>query len=273
MNIVVFVKPVPNPEYYNKITIDQQTKRLVRDGIPAIINPADKCALEYGLQLKQKFGGTVTVISMAPLFNQYELEKCLAMGADDAFLVSDRAFGGADTWATSYTLSKVMEKLAVKPDLILCGNDSADGATSHVPSQIGEWLAVPHLSNIIDIFEVTQDNLKVFKKVENGTIQYDVALPALLAVTKDSITPRLLSAYGIKALRDKHVQVLTREDLSVEDSKIGLQGSPTQPGEIMVLDLKRGSVELCGNQKEIALQVIDIMKKAGIKVERGEREC
>lgn len=273
MNIVVFVKPVPNPDYYNKITIDQQTKRLVRDGIPAIINPADKCALEYGLQLKQKLGGKVTVISMAPLFNQHELEKCLAMGADEAYLVSDRAFGGADTWATSYTLSKVMEKLPVKPDLILCGNDSADGATSHVPSQIGEWLSLPHLSSITDIVDATVDNLKAFKKVESGTIQYDVVLPALLAVTKDSIRPRLLSAYGIKALRDKQVNVLTREDLSVDDSKIGLEGSPTQPGEIMVLDLKRKSEEIYGNDKEIALQIMNIMKKAGIKVERGEQEC
>ena len=273
MNIVVFVKPVPNPDYYDKITIDTKTKRLVRDGIPTVINQADKCALEHALQIKENNGGTVTVISMAPMFNAYEMEKCLALGADNAYLVSDRAFGGADTWATSYTLTKALEKTGIKADLILAGNDSADGATSHVPSQVGEWLSLPHLSNITSIADVSKESVKASKLIETGSILYEVKLPAVLAVTKNSIEPRLMSAYGVKSLRNKEVTVFTKDDLPVDESKIGLVGSPTQPGEIMVHNMKRNSVALDGTESEIAQQLIDIFKKAGVKVDGGEIPC
>ncbi|MBV1758551.1 MAG: electron transfer flavoprotein subunit beta, partial [Dethiosulfatibacter sp.] len=129
MNIAVCVKPVPDSEYYDKITIDPKTKRVNREGIPTIINTMDKHAIEAALQLKEKHGGKVTVFTMAPDSAVENLRRVLAMGADEAFLCSDRALGGADTWATSYTLFKAMEKTGPF-DLILLGNETEDGGTA-----------------------------------------------------------------------------------------------------------------------------------------------
>jgi len=268
LNIVVFVKPVPDPAYYHKISVDPVKKTLMRDGIPAVINPTDQNALEYALNMKEQYGGNVIVISMAPLFSQGVLKKCLAMGADKAYLISDKAFGGADTFSTSYTLSKAMEKTGVKADLLLCGNESADGATSHVPSQIGEWLGCPHIANVSSI-EIADGKALVSKKMESGSITYKVKLPALFAVGRDSNSPRLATAYGIVMLRDKKIEILTKDDLDVDGSMIGLEGSPTQAGELITLNMKRSSKEITGDEKEIAQEIYSLIKKSGICIQGG----
>lgn len=263
MNIIVLIKPVPNPDFYSKISIDDETKRLIRAGVPTIINPSDMNALEFALKIREKNGGKVTIFSMAPMFNQLELEKCLSLGADEAYLVSDRVFGGADTYSTSYTLFKAIEKSGIKADLILAGNESADGATSHVPPQLGEWMNYPHISNISSI-NVEDTSVMVEKEIESGKISYKVELPALFSVHRDSNKPRLNTAYGIVAARDKVVNVYTNEELCLEEKNIGLVGSPTQPGEIKVLEMKRSSTELVGSEQEIARKIYDIINKAGL---------
>jgi len=263
LNIAVLMKPVPNPDFYDRISIDPDTKRLNRGGVPTIINPSDLNALEFALQLKERNGGRIIILSMAPLFNQKELEKCLALGADEAYLISDRAFGGADTWSTSYTLFKGLEKTGFKADIILAGNESADGATSHVPPQLGEWLGYPHISNISSI-NVEDGFAFVHKKIETGKISYKVQTPALFSVHRDANRPRLTTAYGIVGLRNKKINVFTKDDLDVNENWIGLNGSPTQPGEIHVLELTRTSYELIGNEKEIAEEIFKIISKAGI---------
>lgn len=263
MNIIVLIKPVPNPEYYSKITIDDKSKRLVRDGVPTIINPSDRNALEFALKIKQENGGIITIVSMAPMFNQIELEKCLALGADKAFLLSDRVFGGADTYATSYTIFKAIEKIGIHADLILAGNESADGATSHVPAQLGEWVDYPHISNISSI-EIENGIAFVKKVVESGKISYEVQLPALFSIHRDSNVPRLTTAYGIVEARDKMVSVLTNESLKADEKELGLSGSPTQPGNIKILELNRSSNEITGNEKEIAIKIYDIINKSGL---------
>lgn len=263
MNIAVCVKPVPDPEKYNLLRIDPETKRLIREGIPTVVNPADKNALEAALKIREKLGGTVSVISMAPLFSQDRVKECLAMGADEAYIISDAAFGGADTFATSYTLSKGLEKTGIAFDLILAGNDSADGATSHVPPQLGEWMGLPHVSNVAEI-ETDGKKAVVKKKIPGGRIEYDVELPAVIGIARGSNVPRMVNAMGVIRARNKKIQVYIKDDLDVDDKMIGLAGSPTQPGRLLTPDISRDAQTIKGDAREIAEQILSVVKKAGI---------
>lgn len=266
MNIIVCVKPVPDPEKYNLLTIDSNTKRLVREGIPTIINPADRNALETALNLREKQGGEITVVSMSPLFSSDKITECLAMGADRAYIISDPAFGGADTYATSYTLAKAIEKITditgTRPDLVLGGNDSADGATSQVMPQLGEWLQLPHVSNVTEI-HIGGPCAELRKKTSTGFMEYEVELPAVAAIARGSNKPRLVSAIGIVKARSKKIEVFTKGDLDPDENKIGLAGSPTKPGELLSPDMNRASIRIDGEVSEIAEKILDIVKKAG----------
>ena len=169
-DIAVCIKPVPDPEQYDKIQIHPVTKTLIRQGIPTILNPIDKNAIEEALKIKDKYGGKVSLFSMAPPDAVETLKQGLAMGADEAYLLCDRAFAGADTLATSYTLSKGIKK-AGNYDLVFSGNESADGATSQVPAQLGEWLDFAHIDNI-EYFEIEDETSAVARmKIETGYIE------------------------------------------------------------------------------------------------------
>ena len=265
MNIVVCVKPVPDPEKYDLLRIDTVTKSLVREGVPTIVNPADKNALELALNLKEKHGGKVTVVSMCPLFSQDRIKVCLAIGADEGYIISDRAFGGADTFSTSYTLAKGIEKLGLKADLILTGQESADGATSQVSSQLGEWLGLPHIANITEI-EADGQKARMKKKTADGFIEYEVGLPAVAAVARGSNKPRMMTAAGIVKLRNKPLRVFAKADLDVDDSLIGLAGSQTKAGSLVMPEMNRESKPIEGNVTQVAQQILDIIKKAGVAV-------
>ena len=212
MNIVVCVKPVPDPEQYDKLRLDPVTKRLVREGIDSIVNPTDKNALEAGLALRDKFGGKVIVVAMCPDFNAPQIKECLAMGADEAYILSDRAFGGADTFATSYTLVQGFKKIGIEADIVLGGNESADGATSQMISQIGEWMELPHVSNIIDM-EVEDGIAKVKKKTPNGYVAYEVELPAVIGIARGANKPRMVTAMGIIKSKNKPLTIYVNPDL------------------------------------------------------------
>lgn len=263
MIIAVCVKPVPDPDKYNLLSIDPVTKRLMREGIPSVVNPSDKNALEAALQIREKTGGKVIIVSMAPLYSQDKIKECLAMGADEAYLISDRAFGGADTYATSYTLAKAISAAGLTPDIILCGNESADGATSHVPSQLGEWLALPHITNVEEL-TVSEESVNVRKKIENGSMDFEVKLPALFAVARGSNKPRLISAMGVVRAKNKPLRVMTKEDIPLDESLIGLAGSPTQAGELHTPDMNRKSERFDGDINEIAEQILQQLRRAGV---------
>lgn len=265
MNIIVCVKPVPDPDKYDLLRIDPKTKSLVREGVPTIVNPADKNALELALELKAKHGGKVAVVSMCPLFSQDRIKVCLAMGADEGYIISDRAFGGADTYSTSYTLAKGIEKLGFKADLILTGQESADGATSQVSSQLGEWLGLPHIANITNV-EIDGRQAIIKRKTPDGFIEYEVELPAVAAVARGSNKPRMMTAPGIVKLRNKSLQVFTRAELDVDDSLIGLAGSQTTAGSLIMPEMNRESRPIEGTNTQIAQEIITIIKKAGIAV-------
>ena len=272
LSIVVCIKPVPDPDYYDKVSIDPNTKRITREGIPTIINPVDKNGIEAALQLKKLYGGKVTVITMAPPNATESLREALAMGADEAVLMSDRAFGGADTLATSYTLSKGIEKLGGF-DIIFCGAESADGATAQVPSQLGEWLNIPHLWNVFDMEARDERSLIVKTKVENGFMEWEIKLPCLLGVARELNKPRFISAMGIIKAKNKPISVWGKSDINAEEARLGLDGSPTKAGEIFTPDLKRKGEMLSGSIEELADTILEKLRAAGINIPYAGSGC
>ncbi|MCQ4636450.1 electron transfer flavoprotein subunit beta/FixA family protein [Anaerovorax odorimutans] len=274
MNILVCIKPVPDPEKYGQLKIDEKTKRLVREGIPAVINPADKNALEEGIKLRDLKGGRVFVLAMAPEFSRDKLIEALAMGADEAYLVSDKAFGGADTYATSYVLAAAIKKISqgIDPqrdlafDLVLAGNESADGATAHVPAQTAEWLGLPHLCKVsrLEAGDESENAFRAWKRVEAGKAVFQVNGPCVIAVSTEINKPRLINAMGIIKAKKKPLTIWSNEDLRLDEKTIGLAGSPTQPGELITPDLRRASIDLGSDAEAAADEIVKIMKKAGV---------
>jgi electron transfer flavoprotein beta subunit len=265
LNIAVCIKPVPDPDHYDKITIDPVRKTITRAGIPTIVNPVDKNALEAALQVKEKYGGKVTVITMAPPNAEESLRELLAMGADEAVLLTDRAFAGADTLATSYALSAGLQKSGPY-DLIFTGTETADGATSQVPAQLAEWLDVAHLWNVQE-FVVEGNTLKAKMGIENGYISYLVQMPALLAVKRSINKPRYTSVMGVMKAKKKPLNVFTAADLDVEQERLGLQGSPTKAGAVFTPSLARKGQQLTGETEEIVEQLVQVLRGAGLHLE------
>ncbi|MDR2181002.1 MAG: electron transfer flavoprotein subunit beta/FixA family protein [Synergistaceae bacterium] len=272
-NVVVCVKPVPDPKHYDKVTIDPVKKTITRAGIPTLVNPVDKSAIELALQLREYYGGGVAVVSMAPPNADEILREVLAMGADEAYLLSDRAFGGADTLATSYTLYHGIKKIEAAKgyafDFVLCGSESADGATAQVSSQLGEWLGYPHLWNVYEL-EKTPGKDEAFSmktKMENGYMEWAGRTPLVLGVAREIRKPRFISVMGIMKAKSKPLTVWGRGDLpAAEDTYLGLKGSPTQPGEIFSPDLKRSGELFTGTPEEIVGRVVTVLRANGVVV-------
>ncbi|MEA3308577.1 MAG: electron transfer flavoprotein subunit beta/FixA family protein [Chloroflexota bacterium] len=225
LHIVVCVKVVPKPE---EVRVDTASRRLDRAGARSEINPPDMNAMELALVLKERHGGRVSIISMGPPFFTPLLRVALAMGADHIYLLSDRAFGGADTLATTYTLAKGIEKLGVV-DLIICGEESSDGATGQVPPGLAEWLDWAQLTmvNSLDV-DVEQRQVRGRREIHGGHEVLEVPLPAVVSVQTASNEPRFMD-YRIKpwAFAEGRVTVWNQADLAAEAEYIGTPGSPT----------------------------------------------
>lgn len=227
MDIVVFVKQVPDT---TEVKIDPQTNTLIRQGVPSIVNPFDKNAVEAALQLKEKNGGKVTVVSMGPPQAKDALKECLAMGADEAILISDRAFGGADTLATSYTLAAAAKKLG-KFDMIICGKQAIDGDTAQVGPEIAEHLGMPQVTYVAKI-DVNGQTVRVEREHEEGYEVIEVNMPVLLTVVKSINEPRYPTVKGTMKANRANIPIWTLSDVEVDADKIGLKGSPTQVRKI-----------------------------------------
>jgi electron transfer flavoprotein beta subunit len=266
LHIVVCIKPVPDPDHYDRVTIAPDTKRIVREGIPTVINAVDKCALEKALQLRAQYGGKVTVITMSLPSADTNLREALAMGADEGILLTDRAFAGADTLATSYTLAKAISQLG-DADLVMLGAESADGATGQVPSQLGEWLKMPHLWNVFSIEDVEEKKYRLKTKYENGYKEWEGTLPLVLGVSRELAKPRHIGAMGIIKAKNKPITVLGKNDIcGIEDEYIGLSGSPTQAGEIRTPEMGRSGHKLEGTTEEIGIQILEKIRAGGITI-------
>lgn len=223
MNIVVCIKQVPDT---TEVRINPETGTLIRDGVPSIINPDDKSGLEAALTLKDQYGAKVTVMTMGPKQANNALREALAMGADEAILLTDRAFAGADTWATSTTLANAIEKMDV--DLIIAGRQAIDGDTAQVGPQIAEHLGLPHVSYVGGL-EKKEDKLLLKRVFEDGYHMIEVKMPCLITTLSEMNKPRYMSVGGVMEAYEKEITIWTMDDLSIDDpSTIGLKGSPTK---------------------------------------------
>ena len=223
LDIIVGVKWVPNTM---AVTIDERTGTLVREGIPSVVNPHDLTAVEMALRLRDKYGGTVTAISMAPPSAIAGLEHVIGMGVDRAYLASDRVFAGADTLATSYVLSKMIERIG-RYDLILMGQETIDSSTAHIGAQVASWLKIPYIYYAVEI-EYRDGYIIVKRVLENMYEKYRLRLPALVSVAMHIFNPRGVRVSNkLRAILEKPVTIWSNRDLGLDENCIGLKGSPT----------------------------------------------
>ena len=255
MKIVVCMKQVPDT---TEVRIDPATGTLIREGIPSIINPDDKSGLEAALVLKEQEGAHVTVLTMGPPQAEAALREALAMGADEAILVSDARFGGADTWATSTTLAAALRKLSW--DLIICGRQAIDGDTAQVGPQIAEHLGLPHVSYVSEL-EHTGASLVVKRTFEDGYHRIRVKLPCLITALKDMNQPRYMSVAGVFDAFRKEVTLWGLDDIEVDRTQIGLKGSPTRVKKSFTKGAKSAGVVHEVDPKEGARIIVEKLKE------------
>ena len=257
MNIIVCIKQVPDT---SEVKIDRETNTLIRKGVPSVINPFDENAIEAGLQLRELYGGKVTVISMGPPQVEQALRDAVAMGVDEVVLLTDRLFAGADTLATSYTLSKAIEKLG-SFDIIICGKQATDGDTAQVGPGVAEFLNMPVITYVRKIVEVQDNKLTVEREFEDGYELIQVALPASITVTKEINTPRLPSLKGKMKAKSMEVATLSAEDIKADPEKIGLKGSPTKVTKIFNPPVRGDRESLTGEPAELASLLVSKLKE------------
>ena len=255
MNIVVCVKQVPDTTV---VKIDPKTGTLIRDGVPSIINPEDKHALEAALQLKEAHGGKVTVVSMGLPMAKAALREALCMGADEAILLTDRALGGADTLATSKSLAGVIKKLDY--DIVFAGRQAIDGDTAQVGPEIAEHLNIPQVTYVQDV-KVEGDSLIVNRALEDGHQIVEVKTPCLLTAIETLNEPRYMNVSNIFATNDNDIKVMSADDIDVDKSELGLKGSPTKVKKSMTKEAKGAGEIVKESPKDSVTYVLGKLKE------------
>lgn len=224
MKILVCIKQVVDT---SKMEVDPNTGRLNRNGANSILNPCDRNALETAFRVREAEGGTVTVITMGPPQAGAVLLEAVSMGADDVYLITDRAFGGADTLATSYTLAAAIRKLGNDFDLIFCGQESIDSNTAQVGPEVAAMLGIADVSAAVD-FRAEDGKYIVTRAVGEAREILELSLPAVITASPELFTPRYPSISGILKKYETEIHPLTAADLDVDPARIGMKGSPTQ---------------------------------------------
>lgn len=255
-HIVVCMKVTPKPE---EIRVDEEAMVIHREGVRSEINPPDMNAIEFALQLKDDVGGRLSIVSMGPMFFENYLRAALAMGADALYLLSDRNFGGADTLATTYVLAKAVQKLG-DVDLVVCGEESSDGATGQVPTGLAEWLGWPAVT--LATQAVIEGKHILVTRESHGLQRVQAPLPAVVAVKTAANQPRFMD-FEIKdwAFDQVKVTVWDARALEAESSRIGWDGSPTSVSglrEAEVRDRRRQILD--GSPEETAAQLAAILR-------------
>lgn len=256
MNIIVCIKQVPDSD---KVTIDRETNRLNRTGVPSIINPFDENALEMALQLKEKNGGKITVITMGPPQAEEALRTAISLGADEGILISDRAFGGADTWATSYTLSSAIKKIGTF-DVVLFGKQAIDGDTAQVGPGVAHFLDIPMLTFIKEL-QKTAEGYEVKRVTEDGYEVWDIVAPAAFSVVKEANTLRMPSLKGKMNAKKAVITVWDAAQLNTDPEKIGLKGSPTKVTKVFTPPVKMNKEIIPGTPQEMVRTLIHKLKE------------
>jgi len=224
MRIIVPIKQVPET---SNVKMDPVTGTMIRTGVEAIVNPLDLYALEAALRLREQHGGTITTISMGPAVAEKALREGIAMGCDDAVLLTDREFAGSDTWATAYALSECIRKLG-EYSLIVCGERATDGDTGQVGPGIAAWLDIPVGTYVSAVLQCDGRVAVVRRLVEDGYETLEIQMPCLLTVVKEAAYPRLPTLRGKQRARRVAVPVWGPQDIGADPAAIGLKGSPTR---------------------------------------------
>ncbi|MDW7651991.1 MAG: electron transfer flavoprotein subunit beta/FixA family protein [Bacillota bacterium] len=261
MEIIVCIKQVPDT---TEVKIDPVKGTLIREGVPSIVNPFDKNAVEAALQIREQKGGKVTVITMGPPQAVDALRECLAMGADEAILLSDKAFASSDTWATSYTLAMAIEKIG-NCDLIFCGKQAIDGDTAQVGPGIAEHIGLPQVTYVQKVREVKDDELIVERAIEGGFEVISVPVPAMIAVEKSINEPRFPTMMGTMKAHKKEIPTWGMAELGADEDKLGMNGSPTRVKRIFAPERKGDGEMLHGeDEAEVCLLLIDKLREKKI---------
>ena len=257
MKILVFIKQVPATM---AVEMDSETGALKRTGHKGKLNPFDLFAIEAALELRTRFGGTITTVSMGPMAAKDSLLETIYMGIDDAYLVSDPAFAGSDVLATSRALSQAVKTIG-NFDLIICGKQTTDGDTAQVGAEIAQLLGIPHMNNVVSIEKIESSKIVLTSETEESRMLLEMPLPCLICVDKEVNTPRLPSFLRKKQYEDREIKVLSLKDFKESDEMLyGFNGSPTkvvrtfEPDEVKVNERIEGSSDEVAKRLFLALR-------------------
>lgn len=257
LTIIVCIKQVPDTA---DVKINPETNTLVREGVQSIINPFDMYAIEEAVRLKEQHGGKTAVLTMGPPQAEAALREAISLGIDEGYLVSDRAFAGSDTLATSYSLACAIRKIGPF-SLIICGKQASDGDTAQVGPGISTHLDVPQVTYVKKIEEIKDGLMRLERMTEEGFDILQAPLPCLITVVKEINTPRVPSLKGIMRSKSAKIHLLNATQLDCETDRLGLKGSPTQVVKIFSPERKRGGEIFHGSPQEGALKLAEILKQ------------
>ena len=263
MRILVPIKQVPES---SNVKMDRETGTVIRAGVETVVNPLDLYALEAALRLKERHGAEICAISMGPPSAMRILREAAAMGCDSCALLSDKRFGGSDTWATSYALSGAARKLGPF-DIIIAGERATDGDTAQVGPALAAWLDMPALSYVSKIVEITDASVSAERLTEEGYELVEAPLPCLLTVVKEIAVPRLPTLKGKIRSRELDIPVFSADDLDLKMEWLGLKGSPTRVVKIETPSVSRGGALIKAQDEESVRAAVD--KIMAILAEKG----
>jgi len=261
MNIAVCIKQVPQT---TNVKINPETNTLIREGVESQINPFDLYALEEAVRVKERLTAagepsTVTVISMGPPQVEAALREAITLGADEAVLLSDRAFAGADTWATAYVLAAAVQRAEAR--LVFCGMQAIDGDTAQTGPGITIHADLALAAYVSKVEEIDNNRAKVYRLLEEGYEVCEVSLPALFTVVKEINEPRTPSIRGKMRAKSAQIPVWTAATLGLDPEKCGLKGSPTQVVKIFSPSHRAGGECWEGDAPELAAKLLDILRE------------
>ena len=262
MHFVVCIKQVPDT---NDVKIDPKTNTLMRDGVASIINPFDMYAIEEAIRLKEKHGGKITALTMGPPQAEAALREAISMGVDEAILVSDRAFAGSDTYATSYTLAMALRKIG-DSTLVICGKQASDGDTAQVGPGMATHLEMAQITYVRKIEELDDTRIVAERMLESGYEVIESELPCMLTVVKEINEPRLPSLKGKMKARKAQITTWTATDIDADTEMLGLDGSPTKVVKIFTPERHADGEMLEGEPHEVVEQLVGKLKDAVLGV-------
>lgn len=263
LHIVACIKWVPAATF---VEMDEKTGTLRRAGVPSVVNPHDLAALELALELRDRYGGTVTALSMGPPSAEAGLEHAVGMGADRGILVSDKVFAGADTLATSYTLAKAIEKIG-RYDLVATGQETTDSSTAHIGAQIAAWLKLPYVYYVVEAeYSEGSRTLRVRRLLEDSCEIYELGLPALISVAMHARNPRRVRlANKLRAKLEDAIKVWGNDVLKLDPARVGLAGSPTRVKRLVAVpEVPRKRERFEGSAEEAAKWLVKKLAEDGL---------